>query len=71
LTIGSFLPWTVMCLAVVAHRRRLLRSSFLLVSAGLLVLFLAETGLLTRPWVEPRPRPRGRGSSSKTSPDAL
>jgi hypothetical protein len=43
----SFLPWTVACLAVVAHRRRLLRSSFLLVSLGLLILFLAETGLLT------------------------
>ena len=43
----SFLPWTVVCLAVVAHRRRLLRTSFLFVSAGLLVVFLAETGLLT------------------------
>lgn len=43
----SFLPWAVVCLAVVAHRRRLLRSSAVLVSAGLIVVFLAETGLLT------------------------
>lgn len=43
----SFLPWAVVCLAVVAHRRRLLRGSFLFVSVGLLVVFLAETGLLT------------------------
>lgn len=43
----SFLPWAVVCLAVVAHRRRLLRSSYVFVAAGLLVMFLAETGLLT------------------------
>jgi hypothetical protein len=43
----SFLPWAVVCLAVLAYRRRLLRSSFLFVSAGLLIMFLAETGLLT------------------------
>ena len=43
----SFLPWAAVCLAVVAYRRRLLRSSFLFVSVGLLIVFLADTGLLT------------------------
>jgi hypothetical protein len=43
----AFLPWTIICLAVVAHRRRLLRTSYLFVSLGLLTVFLAETGVLT------------------------
>ena len=43
----SFLPWTIMCLAVVAHRRRLLRTSGAFVSLGLLVVVLGELGLVT------------------------
>jgi len=43
----SFLPWTLVCLAVVAHRRRLLRTSYLFVSVGLIIVLLADTGLLT------------------------
>jgi hypothetical protein len=38
----SFLPWTILCLAVVAHRRRLLRTTQLFVTFGLLVMVLAE-----------------------------
>jgi hypothetical protein len=41
----SFLPWILVCLAVVAHRRRLLRTSYVVVSVGLLVVLLAETGV--------------------------
>ena len=43
----SFLPWTILCLAVVAHRRRLLRTSGVFVSVGLLVVVLNELGLFT------------------------
>ena len=43
----TFLPWAILCLAVVAGRRRLLKSSYTLVSLGLLVMLLAETGLFT------------------------
>lgn len=43
----GFLPWAIICLAVVAWRRRLLRSSFAFVSLGLIVLLLAETQLFT------------------------
>jgi hypothetical protein len=43
----SFLPWAIICLAVVACRRRLLKSSYAFVSVGFLVLLLAETHLLT------------------------
>ncbi|HET9171202.1 MAG TPA: hypothetical protein VFN97_17315 [Actinospica sp.] len=43
----TFLPWAIICLAVVAYRRRLLRSTFLFVSLGVLVLLLAETQVLT------------------------
>jgi cytochrome bd-type quinol oxidase subunit 2 len=43
----GFLPWAIICLAVVAGRRRLLRSSFAFISLGLLVMLLAETQLLT------------------------
>jgi cytochrome bd-type quinol oxidase subunit 2 len=43
----AFLPWAIICLAVVAARRRLLKSSYLFVSLGVLVLLLAETQLLT------------------------
>ena len=43
----TFLPWAILCLAVVAGRRRLLKSSYAFVSLGLIVLLLAEAGLLT------------------------
>ena len=43
----GFLPWAILCLAVVAGRRRLLKSTYALVSIGLLVLLLAETGVFT------------------------
>ena len=43
----TFLPWAILCLAVVAARRRLLRSSYAFVSFGLLVMVLADTGLVT------------------------
>jgi hypothetical protein len=43
----SFLPWVIVCLAVVAYRRRLRRTSYLVVSLGLLTVLLAETGVLT------------------------
>jgi hypothetical protein len=43
----TFLPWAILCLAVVAGRRKLLKSSYALVSLGLLVMILAESGLFT------------------------
>lgn len=43
----TFLPWAILCVAVVAGRRRLLKSSYAFVSLGLIVLLLAETGLFT------------------------
>jgi len=43
----GFLPWVIVCLAVVAYRRRLLRSSYTFVSLGLLVVLLVETGVFT------------------------
>ena len=43
----SFLPWAIACLAVVATRRRLLRSGTTLVAIGLTVLLLSESGLFT------------------------
>lgn len=43
----TFLPWAIICLAVVAYRRRLLKSTILFVSLGVLVLLLAETQILT------------------------
>jgi cytochrome bd-type quinol oxidase subunit 2 len=43
----TFLPWAIICLAVVAGRRKLLKSSFAFVSLGLIVILLAETQLLT------------------------
>lgn len=43
----SFLPWAIACLAVVAARRRLLRSGTALVTLGLMVLLLSETGLFS------------------------
>lgn len=43
----SFLPWTILCLAVVAHRRRLLRTSGVFVSLGFVVVVLAELGVFT------------------------
>jgi hypothetical protein len=43
----SFLPWVIICLAVVAYRRRLLRTSYTVVSLGLLTVLLAETHVLT------------------------
>ena len=43
----TFLPWAIICLAVVAGRRRLLKSSFAFISLGLIVILLAETQLLT------------------------
>jgi len=41
----AFLPWAILCLAIVAGRRRLLKSTYLFVSLGLLVMVLAETGV--------------------------
>ena len=43
----SFLPWAILCLAIVASRRRWLKSSYGFVSLGLIVLLLAETHLFT------------------------
>ena len=43
----TFLPWAILCLAVVAGRRRLLKSSYAFVGLGLAVMLLAETGLFT------------------------
>jgi hypothetical protein len=43
----TFLPWAILCLAVVAGRRKLLKSTYALVSLGLLVMLLAETGAFT------------------------
>jgi 4-amino-4-deoxy-L-arabinose transferase-like glycosyltransferase len=43
----SFLPWAIACLAVVATRRRMLRSGTALVAVGLTVLLLSESGLFT------------------------
>jgi hypothetical protein len=43
----SFLPWAIVCLAVVAHRRRLLRTGYAVVSLGLVVMLLAETGVFS------------------------
>lgn len=43
----SFIPWVVACLAVVANRRRLARTSYTLVGVGTVVILLAETGLFT------------------------
>jgi hypothetical protein len=42
-----FLPWAIVCLAVVAYRRRLLRTTVSFVSLGLAVMLLAEFGVLT------------------------
>jgi len=42
----DFLPWAIVCLAVVAYRRRLLRTTFSFVSLGLAVMLLAEFGVL-------------------------
>jgi hypothetical protein len=43
----AFLPWAILCLAVVAARRRLLKSTYAFVALGLVVLLLAETGVFT------------------------
>lgn len=43
----SFLPWVVACLAVVAARRRLVKTSFVFVGIGTVVILLAETGVFT------------------------
>lgn len=43
----SFLPWAIACLAVVAARRRLMKSSLVFVGVGAAVLILAEAGLFT------------------------
>jgi hypothetical protein len=42
----TFLPWTIMCLAVVAHRRRLWRSTQIFVALGAVVMVLAELHIL-------------------------
>ena len=42
----TFLPWTILCLAIVAHRRRLLRTTYVFVSLGMLVVLLAEFGVV-------------------------
>lgn len=41
----AFLPWTIACLALVASRRRMRFTMVTLVSVGLAVMLLAETGL--------------------------
>lgn len=43
----SFLPWVIACLAIVAGRRRLLKTSVAFVGLGTAVLLLAETGLFS------------------------
>ncbi|MBR7836242.1 glycosyltransferase family 39 protein [Actinospica durhamensis] len=43
----AFIPWVVACLAVVASRRRLLRTSTGFVAIGFAVMILAELGLFT------------------------
>jgi hypothetical protein len=43
----AFIPWVVACLAVVASRRRLLRTSVGFVALGFSVMLLAELGLFT------------------------
>lgn len=43
----AFIPWVVACLAVVASRRRLLRTSTGFVAVGFVVMLLAELGLFT------------------------
>ena len=41
----TFLPWAILCLVVVAARRRLLKSTYAFITLGLLVMLLAETGV--------------------------
>ncbi len=70
----TFLPWAILCLAVVAARRKLLKSTYALVSLGLLVMLLAETGAFTlgpalvvatrRTWWADSPRPESRSISA-------
>ncbi len=43
----AFIPWVVACLAVVASRRRLLRTTTGFVAIGFAVMLLAELGLVT------------------------
>jgi hypothetical protein len=43
----SFIPWVIACLAVVAGRRRLTKTSFTFVGIGMVVVVLAETGIFT------------------------
>lgn len=43
----AFIPWVVACLAVVASRRRLTKTTYTLVGVGTAVILLAETGLFT------------------------
>jgi hypothetical protein len=43
----SFLPWVIACLAVVAARRRMLKTSVAFVGLGTVVILLAETGVFT------------------------
>lgn len=43
----SFLPWTVLCMAVVAQRRRLRRTTLVLVGSGALIVVLAELGIFS------------------------
>jgi len=43
----SFLPWLIACLAIVASRRRLLKTSMAFAGLGTAVMLLAETGLFT------------------------
>ncbi len=43
----SFIPWVIACLAVVAGRRRLTKTSFTFVGIGMVVIVLAETGIFT------------------------
>lgn len=43
----AFIPWVVACLAVVASRRRLLRTSTGFVAFGFVLMLLAELGLFT------------------------
>jgi hypothetical protein len=43
----SFIPWVIACLAVVASRRRLTKTSLAFVGIGTAVILLAETGVFT------------------------
>jgi hypothetical protein len=43
----SFLPWMIACLAIVAARRRLLKTSVVFAGVGTAVLLMVETGLFT------------------------